>query len=116
MSASAFSLSLAIPVEGFEVVRGEPVIGGLHGATRHFHCEHCKSWLFTRPEGLDYFVNVRATMLDDHAWFAPFMETCRGEGLAWANTGAVHSFEGMPPMEVYGPIVAEYATRGARPR
>jgi predicted ABC-type ATPase len=28
MSASAFSLSLAIPTQGFEVVAGEPVIGG----------------------------------------------------------------------------------------
>lgn len=31
MSASAFSLSAAIPLEGFAVTQGEPVIGGLHG-------------------------------------------------------------------------------------
>jgi hypothetical protein len=53
MSASAYSLSLAIPVEGFVVTQGEPVVGGLQGATRHFFCPFCKSWMFTRPEGLD---------------------------------------------------------------
>ncbi|MGH8428823.1 MAG: GFA family protein, partial [Solimonas sp.] len=64
MSSSAFSLSAAIPSEGFAVTQGEPVIGGLHGAVRHFFCAHCMSWLFTRPVGFDHFVNVRVTMLD----------------------------------------------------
>ena len=31
MTASAFSLSVAIPSDGFEATHGEPVIGGLHG-------------------------------------------------------------------------------------
>lgn len=115
MTASAFSLSIAIPTPGFEVVQGEPVIGGLHGPSRHYHCPHCKSWLFTRPDGLDHFVNLRATMLDDHRWFVPFAETCTDEGLPWAKTGAVHSFGNIPPLEAYGPLVAEYAQRGARP-
>src|SRR5690242_20124365 len=53
MSASAYSLSAAIPTQGFTVIQGEPVIGGLHGPTRHFFCPHCKSWMFTKPEGLD---------------------------------------------------------------
>ena len=65
MTSSAYSLSAAIPAEGFEVIRGEPVVGGLHGASRHFFCPHCMSWMFTRPEGLDWFVNIRSTMLDD---------------------------------------------------
>ncbi len=87
MSASAYSLSMAIPSAGFAVTQGEPVIGGLHGpVARHYHCAHCKSWMFTRPEGLD-FVNVRPTMLDEHVWFAPYVETSRAEGFAWAQTG-----------------------------
>ena len=112
MTASAFSLSVLVPAAGFEVVAGAPVIGGLHGASRHYHCDYCKSWLFTRPEGMDELVNVRATMLDDHAWFAPFVETCRDEGLPWATTGAPHSFVGIPDPSVFGPIVAEFAARG----
>lgn len=38
MSASAFSCSAAIPSDGFEVIQGEPVIGGLHGDDiHHYH-------------------------------------------------------------------------------
>lgn len=109
MSASAFSLSLAIPSAGFQVVKGEPVIGGLHGATRHFFCPHCMSWMFTRGEGMDWFVNVRATMLDQHGWFQPFVETWTREKLAWATTGAPHSFAELPPLEHYETLIAEYA-------
>lgn len=113
MSASAFSLSMAIPTPGFAVTQGEPAIGGLHGEHRHYCCPHCKSWMFTRVFGLDHFVNVRPTMLDDHAWFTPYIETCRAEGFPWASTGAVHSFAGMPGAEAYPPLVAEFAARGS---
>ena len=116
MTASAFSLSLLVPASGFAVTAGEPVIGGLHGPTRHFHCPHCKSWLFTRPEGMDGFVNVRATMLDDHRWFVPFVETSTANAFPWAKTGATHSFPDIPASEAFGPIVAEFARSGARPR
>ena len=68
MSASAFSLSVAIPAAGFAVTQGEPVIGGLHGAARHYFCPHCKSWMFTRMEGLDAFVNLRPTSSRRPAW------------------------------------------------
>ncbi len=115
MTASAYSLSIAIPAEGFEVVRGEPEIGGLHGAARHHHCGHCKSWLFTRPEGMDDFVNLRATMLDERGWFSPYIETWLAEGFAWAKTGAVHGFERLPELEAYGALINEYRERGARP-
>ena len=36
MSSSAYSLSAAIPSDGFEVTQGEPVLGGLKGSTRHY--------------------------------------------------------------------------------
>jgi hypothetical protein len=90
MSASAFSLTLAIPSEGFDVTAGKPVIGGAHGPTRHFFCPHCMSWMFTRPEGMDEFVNLRPSMLDDHNWFVPFIEVwTRGEaGLGKHACGA----------------------------
>ena len=53
MTSSAFSLSSLYPSEAFSIKSGEPVIGGLHGNTRHYFCGHCMSWLFTRPEGMD---------------------------------------------------------------
>jgi hypothetical protein len=115
MTASAFSLSLAIPTEGFELVQGDPVIGGLHGPSRHYFCGHCKSWMFTRPEGLDYFVNVRASALDDHAWVVPYVETWTKEGLSWAKTPAPHSFAELPAMDAFPALIREFAENGARP-
>jgi len=109
MTASAFSLSAAIPSDGFAVTRGEPVIGGLHGPSRHYFCPYCMSWLFTRPEGMDWFVNTRATMFDDPSWFRPFIETWTRERLPWATTPAVHSFEALPAFEDYERLTREYA-------
>lgn len=109
MSASAYSLSAMFPSGGFVVTKGEPVIGGLHGEHRHFFCPHCMSWVFTRPHGLDQFVNVRPTMFDDAAWFVPFIETYTSEKLTWAATPARHSFENFPAMTDYAVLVANYA-------
>ncbi|WP_300376265.1 GFA family protein [Henriciella sp.] len=99
MSASAFSASAAFPADGFELLAGDPVIGGLKGETRHYFCQDCMTWLYTRPEGVDFMVNIRATMLDDTSWFAPFMETYLSEKLDWAETGAPHGFEQFPTMD-----------------
>jgi len=115
MTASAFSLSLGVPAGGFEVTRGEPVIGGLHGPTRHFFCPHCMAWLFTRPEGMDDFVNVRASTLDEHRWVEPFAEFWTSEKLPWAGTPARHRFETLPAMEDFGALLAAYAKSGTRP-
>ena len=114
MSASAFSLSLALPADGFEVIAGEPVKGGLNRDMHHF-CASCMTWMFTRPPGMDWFVNLRPSMLDDHRWFAPFAEFFTGEKLPWAATGAAHGFETVPEMAAFEPLMAEYAKLGARP-
>ena len=114
MTASAFSLSVLYPSASFEVVQGEPVIGGLHGATRHFFCPHCMSWLFTRPKGLDGFVNVRTAMLEDARLFPPYVEMYTGEKLPWATTPAAHSFETDPSDERFMELVEEYARVSGR--
>jgi hypothetical protein len=115
MTGSAFSLSVAVPSAGFEVARGEPVIGGLHGDdVHHYFCPHCMSWMFTRPVGLDWFVNVRATLLDDARWFEPFVETCTSERLPWATTPAAHSFPTFPEMDAYGALTQAFAEHHAK--
>jgi hypothetical protein len=111
MTGSAFSLSSLFPSDSFAVTSGEPTIGGLRGATRHFFCPHCMSWLFTEIDGLAGFVNVRATMLDDARSYRPYVETFTSEMLPWAKTGAVHSFEQFPPQERFPELLAEFAGR-----
>ncbi len=116
MTGSAFSLTLTVPSDGFEVVAGEPVIGGLRGpVSHHHHCPHCLSWVFTRAEGFDWFVNVRATMLDEPKWFEPFIELWTSEGLSWARTGAPHSFETSPGLEDFQSLMQAYSADGRRP-
>jgi hypothetical protein len=115
MTASAFSLSLAIRSEGFDVTAGDPVIGGLHGPTRHFFCPHCMSWMFTRPDGMDEFVNLRPSVLDEHHWFVPFIEVWTQERLAWASTPAVHSFATQPEFEDYAKLIDAYARQRTGP-
>jgi hypothetical protein len=113
MSSSAFSLSAIFPADGFEVIRGEPVIGGLHGPdSRHFFCAHCMTWMFTQPAPLPQIVNVRPSMLDNHAWFAPFMQTFTKTKLAWAATGALHSFEEFPAPQAYPALIQAFADAG----
>jgi hypothetical protein len=109
MSGSAYSVSAAYPAAQFEVTAGDPVLGGMKGATRHFFCPDCMSWMFTRPDGMDDFVNVRSTLLDVPPGHPPFLETFTSEQLPWARTGAVHSFETFPDPERFEPLVAEFA-------
>lgn len=111
MSASAYSLSAAFPSEGFELVQGEPVLGGLKGEIRHHFCPECMSWMFTRVPGMDWFVNVRATLLDDTAWFEPFVETYAKEMLPWAATPAAHSYAELPELDEYQGLMEAFAAR-----
>ncbi|MFO2464343.1 GFA family protein [Pseudomonas sp. 15FMM2] len=109
MSSSAFSLSALVPQAGFTINQGEPVIGGLHGAARHYFCGYCMSWLFTRPQGIDDLINLRATMLDDASDYVPFMETWTSEKLPWASIPAIHSFAQLPESEEFLHLLQAYA-------
>lgn len=109
MTGSAFSLSAAFPSESFTILKGEPVIGGMHGKDRHYFCPYCMSWIFTRLEFTEAFVNVRATMLDDPSWFVPFIETFTSEKLPWASTPAVHSYPKFPAPGDIQDLLHEFA-------
>jgi len=111
MSASAFSLSEGYSSGDFRLVRGEPVIGGIHGATRHYHCDYCKSWLYTEPEGVADFVNVRSTMFDKVRTEPPFVETYVGEALPWALARGRHRYEALPAMDEWPQLIREFAQR-----
>ena len=94
------------------MLRGEPAIGGLHGAIEHRFCPYCMSWLYSRMPGTG-FVNVRSTLLEGHAWTEPFVETWTEEKLPWASTPARHSFARFPPQEAWGPMIGEFQASGA---
>ncbi len=68
------------------------------------------SWLFTRPEGMCDFVNVRSTMLEDARHYKPFIETYTAEKLEWAEIDARYSFEKFPSQESFPQLLHEYAS------
>lgn len=111
LSASAFSLTAMVPVDGFEVIAGQTQIGALHGANPYHYCPSCLNWLYTSLSGAP-FVNVRPTMFDVPAWSTPFIESYITEKLPWARTSARHSFAQFPAMEDYGRLMAEFAAQG----
>lgn len=116
MTASAYSLTVTVPADGFEVIAGKPVLGGLRGlVSHHHHCPACLSWVFTRAEGFDWFVNLRASVLDDDRWFEPYVELWTSEMLPWAATGARRSYETVPQVAEFEPLMKAYAAEGRRP-
>lgn len=115
MSSSAYSLSAMFPSASFAVTRGTPVLGGLRKGTHHMFCASCKSWMFTRPEGMDAFVNLRTTMLDDTSGLEPFVETYISEKLAWTKPTAERTYDTFPDEAAYPELLAAYAAyRAAR--
>ena len=116
MTASAFSTTVIMRDTGFAIVSGSTVIGGCHGKdAEHHHCGHCKSWVYTTTRLAPHSVNVRATLLDDPSWFAPWAETQLAEKLPWATTGARHGFERFPAADRFASLMTAYrAERGIR--
>ena len=109
MTGGAFSLTSTYHRDAFAIIAGDPVIGGLHSAeTRHYHCGHCHSWVYTEPARMDWIVNIRTPMLEVRPAAPPFIESQTAERCAGAITGARHSYERFPPDEEYERIMAEY--------
>jgi hypothetical protein len=111
MTASAFSLSEGYMSAAFRLTQGDVVIGGIHGPTRHYFCDYCKSWLYTEPEAVADFVNVRSTLFDEPRHERPFVETYVSEALPWARTGAQHTYEALPAVDEWPRLIETFADR-----
>jgi hypothetical protein len=110
MTASAFSTTIIVATPKFVLSGGATEIGGIHGAQgKHHHCAWCKSWIYTEAVGRPESMNVRATLLDECAWFQPWAETQTAEKLPWVHTGAKRSFERFPEMEDFEGLLRDYA-------
>ena len=109
MSASAFSLSSLYPAERFELTEGETVRGGRKSGPNHRFCASCMSWLFTIPEKLTDFVNVRSSTLDDAAAHRPFVDMFLSEGFEWVATGAPRRYDTAPEQADFPAVMAAYS-------
>jgi hypothetical protein len=111
MTASAFSLSEGYPAEALRLSSGETVMGGIHGPSRHHHCDHCKSWLFTEPEGVEGYVNVRSAMFDQPRTEKPYVEVYVAEALPWAVIGSERQYDTLPERDEWPNLIQEYVAR-----
>ena len=110
LSASAYSLSALVPADGFKVVKGAVVARPLPGSPRHHHfCPQCMTWIYTIRQGAETVVRFRPTLLDDATWLQPFVEIMARDRFPWAQTGAVHRFEGFPASEDLGVLLEGFA-------
>ena len=112
LSASAYSLALMVPAEGFAVT-GDLTLGGLRTERReHNFCPKCLTLVFTRIKGAETRVNLRASVLDDLSWFEPYVELMTEEKLPWSSVPAVHSFARFPEsLQELEALIADYAKR-----
>jgi hypothetical protein len=113
MTAGPFSLSSLYEANRLSVA-GETVRGGLKSGPNHSFCPECMSWLFTVPEGLEDYVNVRSSLFDDAAAHRPFIECWTSEALGWASSGAERSYATVPADEEFGELMAAYAAWDGR--
>jgi hypothetical protein len=64
---------------------------------------------------MEWFVNVRSSLLDEAERFAPFIETCTKEKVSWAKTPAAHSYESFPPLEEFPKLIEAYRATSRSP-
>ncbi|MEN3972383.1 GFA family protein [Sphingomicrobium sp. XHP0235] len=109
MTGGAFSLSSLYPWDKVEVLEGQTVRGGLGTGPDHQHCAKCHSWLWTTPDGLEGYANVRSSQFDDAAAHRPFIEVHLSEALPGATGVAQKAFDGVPDAETFPKLFAAYA-------
>ena len=109
MTGGAYSVSSFYPAERFSVTQGETVRGGLKSGPDHQFCPSCLSWMFTRAEQIEGFVNVRSTMFDGASEHRPYVEMFRSEALPGAASGAARSYDAFPEEREFPQLIASYA-------
>jgi hypothetical protein len=114
MTGGAYSLSSLYPAERFSVTNGETVRGGMKTGPNHQFCPKCMSWMFTVPEGLEAYVNVRTPLIEDAVGYRPYVEMCVDEALPGAASGAVRSYARFPEEAEFPELIAGYASWDGR--
>lgn len=99
-TGSAFSMSMVIPADGFELVAGNPLrkeriaAGGAKSIS--LVCASCYSRINTQREGSPT-LNVRAGTLDDTSWLRPVAQIWTSSAQPWALVrDNILSFEEQP--------------------
>ena len=117
LSASAFSLGLALAEDDLKITAGDVHEWSKQGSSgkpsHQYSCATCNTWICTRPESEAGSVIVRPTTLDEHGWFRPVAQLYVRSALPWANLATLMSFE--TQFEDPAPLVEAYRAAGIVP-
>jgi hypothetical protein len=97
LTASAFSLGMPVPADGFAVTAGEAqpwtkTADSGHRSTA-WRCSACGTWTHTTLDAKPEMVVVRPSTLDDSGWVRPVAEIFTGSALPWARLGLSLAYE-----------------------
>ena len=119
LTASAFSLGMAVLEAGFELQEGR---GDLRWWTktadsgqesRQYTCQACAGWTHTVAASSPGVVIVRAMTLDERGWVRPVAQIFTRSALPWALMPAQFSFA--TEFEDTAPMEQAFAVGGIRP-
>ncbi|WP_242138150.1 GFA family protein [Sphingomonas sp. TREG-RG-20F-R18-01] len=118
MTASAFSLGLAVPGDGFRLttdVAPRPLEKTADSAaiSTRYVCPACAGWTHTTTTGSPDTVVVRPSSLDDSRWVRPIAEIFTRSAHPWARLATAFSYE--TEFEDPSPIVESFKTSDIRP-
>ena len=89
LTASAFSIGLAVPDAGFAVIGGQPrmwtKIADSGKPSHQYWCAVCHGWTHTVAEGSPGMVVVRASTLDSSDWVRPVGQIFLRSAYPWAR-------------------------------
>lgn len=118
LTASAFSIGLAVPEAGFVVAAGEPRMWTKtadSGKPSHqYWCAVCHGWTHTIAEGSPGMVVVRASTLDDSNWARPVGQIFLCSAYPWARLSVSLNYD--REFEDTGPLKDAFARSGIRPK
>ena len=88
MTASAFSLGLVVPADGFALAHGAPrginKVADSGGTATRYVCPSCATWTHTVTSGSPEVVVVRPSTLDDRNWVRPVAQIFTRSAHGWA--------------------------------
>ena len=101
-SGSAFSISMVLRADSFEITRGTPAHWSLEAdsgvAKRAFYCPDCGTRLYNRNDAMPTTLNLKPGTLDDRSWFSPQMHVWTASRQPWVPLpDDLPCFEGNPP-------------------
>jgi len=117
LTASAFSLGMAVADAGFALLGSEPrswaKTAGSGNQSRQYTCPTCAGWTHTRTDSVSGITIIRPSSLDDHAWVRPVAQIFTRSALPWALMPVQFSY--WTEFEDTSPLERAFAIGGIRP-